>query len=566
MMLHGSPLISTLVVGLTAAFIGGIVASKLRLSPIVGYLLAGIIIGPFTPGFVANAEIAKELSEIGIVLLMFGVGLHFSLKDLLEVKGIAIPGAVGQILVATGLGAWVAVSWGWPLPSGLLFGLALSVASTVVLLRALEENNSLHSINGHIAVGWLIVEDLVMVLALVLLPTLALEASKPGPMAMEDLLLPLVIAIGKIIAFIVFMLVAGKRALPWLLDMVARTHSRELFTLAVFTVAVSVAFGAAYLFDISFALGAFFAGMMIKESSLSSEVAEKAMPFQDAFAVLFFVAVGMLFNPMILIEQPWHVLAVVLIIMVGKSIAAFAIVLAFKYPARTGMMVAACLAQIGEFSFILGTLGMQYKLLSDEAYSLILAGALVSITLNPLAFHAVRAVHVYSARHPRLSRWFNITDDGLTSLTGQEKQTLKDLIILVGFGRVGKHIQLDVESAHMDLVIIDLNRERVEVMREKGLHAIAGDATHIETLQEAAIDKAKAIIVAVPNPFEARRIVEAARELKPDIKVLVRAHSEEELAYFEGQKVDLAVMGVQEVAHRMVEYLHGNTSAKPHGA
>jgi CPA2 family monovalent cation:H+ antiporter-2 len=560
--LHGTPLISTLVIGLTAAFIGGLVASRMRLSPIVGYLLAGVLIGPFTPGFVANAGIARELSEIGIVLLMFGVGLHFSLKDLLDVKSIAIPGAIGQIVVATGLGAWVAHSWGWSLQSGMVFGLALSVASTVVLLRALEENNALHSFNGHIAVGWLIVEDLVMVLALVLLPVFVQEAAPGEETNIYTWLVPLSIAIGKICLFLVFMLVGGKHALPWLLHMVARTRSRELFTLAVFTVAVSVAFGVAYLFDISFALGAFFAGMMIKESALSNEVAEKALPLQDAFAVLFFVSVGMLLNPSILIEQPIKVLIVVMIILVGKSIASFLIVLAFRYPARTALMVSASLAQIGEFSFILGTLGMQYNLLSEDAYSLILAGALVSITLNPLAFHLVRGIYNMGAHYPWLARWLNVTDDNLGHLKEEEREQLKDLVILVGYGRVGKHIQVNVESAHMDLVVVDLNRERIEVLREKGVHAIAGDATHPETLQEAAIDKATAIIVAVPNPFEARRIVEAARMLRADIKILVRAHNDEELEYFNSQNVDMAVMGVQEVARRMVEYLHTNTSAR----
>ena len=560
---HSTPLISTLVMGLSVAFVGGMVASKIRLSPIVGYLLAGILIGPFTPGFVANGEIARELSEIGIVLLMFGVGLHFSLRDLLEVKRIAIPGAITQIMVATGLGAWVAHSWGWPLQSGILFGFSLSVASTVVLLRALEENNSLHSINGHIAVGWLIVEDLVMVLALVLIPALASGTNAPSELASNNSLLKaLAIATGKIALFLVVMLAAGKRILPWLLNTVAQTRSRELFTLAVFVVAVGIAFGSAYLFDISFAQGAFFAGMMIRESKLTQEVINNLLPFQDAFAVLFFVSVGMLFNPSIIIAQPWHVFMVVMIIMVGKSLAAFFITLLFGYPVRTAMMVSASLAQIGEFSFILGALGMAYGLLSETANNLILAGALISITLNPLAFYSVRSFQKWGARYSWFSRWFHLSDDHLSHLSKEEQEALKDLVILVGYGRVGKHIQQNVQSAYTNLVIIDLNRERVEAIREEGLHALAGDAAHFETLKDAAIEKASAIIVAIPNPYEARRIVEAARALKPGIKVLVRAHSDEELEYFASQKVDLAVMGVQEVARRMVEYLHNHTPIK----
>jgi CPA2 family monovalent cation:H+ antiporter-2 len=558
-LIHDTPLISTLVVGLCAAFVGGMIMSKLRLSPIVGYLLAGIIIGPFTPGFVGDAKVASELAEIGIVLLMFGVGLHFSLKDLMQVKNIALPGAVGQIAAATGLGAWVASSWGWPLESGLLFGLSLSVASTVVLLRALEERNALHSINGHIAVGWLIIEDIAIVLALVLIPALAPGL---GEAAEGGLLMSLGLTLVKIVLFVIFMLVVGKRALPWLLARVARTNSRELFTLSVFVVAVGVAFGAAHLFGISFALGAFFAGMMIKESDFSNEVAEKALPFQDAFAVLFFVSVGMLFNPDIIVEKPWHVLAVISIILVGKSIAAFLIVLLFRYPANTALKISASLAQIGEFSFILGTLGLSYGLLSEDAYSLILAGALISISLNPWAFHLVDAIYAWGSRYPKIARWLNVGGDGLTHLEGEEKHALKDLVILVGYGRVGQHLQQNIESAHMDLVVVDMNRERVEELRKRGIRAIVGDATFEEALQEAAIDKAEAIIVALPSAYEARRIVETARKLKPDIDILVRAHNDEELEYFAEQNVDLAVAGAQEVAHRMLEYLQSKISAK----
>lgn len=555
-LMEDTPLISTLVMGLSAAFVGGMVTSRLRLSPIVGYLLAGIIIGPYTPGFVGDSGLATQLAEIGIVLLMFGVGLHFSLKDLVAVKKIALPGALVQIATATALGAWIAHYWGWSLPSGLLFGLALSVASTVVLLRALEQRNALHSIDGHIAVGWLIVEDLAIVLALVLIPALA-----PGiggtATAGEDagIWLPLSVALAKIGLFIAVMLVVGKRVLPWILVTVAGTKSRELFTLSVFVVAVGVAFGAAHMFDISFALGAFFAGMMIKESDLATEVTEKALPFQDAFAVLFFVSVGMLFNPMILVEQPWHVLTTVLIIIVGKSIAAFAIVLLFRYPAKTAFTISASLAQIGEFSFILGTLGLIYGLLSEEANSLILAGALVSITLNPLLFKATDALSVYSARHPRFGRWMEKHTGDLCQLPKKEKRALGNLVVLIGYGRVGRHLSKKMQAAGMDFVIVDQNHEVVQAIRESGLHAIVGDASHVETLKEAAIKKASAVVVAVPNPYEVRNIVEAIHEVRPDISILVRAHNDEELEYFNAQNVGLAVSGVQEVARRMIEHL-----------
>ncbi|MES2985198.1 MAG: YbaL family putative K(+) efflux transporter [Pseudomonadota bacterium] len=561
-LIEETPLISTLVMGLSAAFVGGMIASKLRLSPIVGYLVAGILIGPFTPGFVGDAHLATQLAEIGIVLLMFGVGLHFSLKDLMAVKKIALPGAIVQIATATLLGTGIAHYWGWSLASGLLFGLALSVASTVVLLRALEERNALNSINGHIAVGWLIVEDLAIVLALVLIPALAPGLGDTAEAADTGILLPLAIALGKIGLFVAVMLIAGKRVLPWILATVANTKSRELFTLSVFVVAVGVAFGAANLFDISFALGAFFAGMMIKESDLANEVTEKALPFQDAFAVLFFVSVGMLFDPAILIEQPGHVLVTVLIIMLGKYIAAFIIVMLFRYPAKTAFTISASLAQIGEFSFILGTLGLAYGLLSKEANSLILAGAMVSITLNPLLFKLADALCAYGARNPRFGRWMEADKSALCQLSGGEDTPLKNLVILVGYGRVGRHLRAKMEAAEMDFVVVDQNHELVKAIRQSGKHAIVGDATHRETLRDAAIERARAIVVAVPNAYEARRIVAIARELQPTIAVLARAHNDEELEYFKTQNIDLAVAGVQEVARRMMEHLESTAPMK----
>lgn len=556
---HDLPLVSTVAVGLSLAFVFGLIASKLRIPPIVAYLLAGIIIGPNTPGFVADTDLANELAEIGIVLLMFGVGLHFSLKDLMEVKRIAVPGAIVQMGAAIAMGVALTWYWGWTVPSGLMFGLALSVASTVVLLRAMEEHNMLQSMNGRIAIGWLIVEDLAMILALVLVPALAAPPAADGGEGLTPLM-QVLLAVGKVGIFVVFMIVGGKRILPWLLTLTAKTKSRELFTLAVFAVAVGIAFGASKLFGVSFALGAFFAGMMIKESDMNHEVADRALPFQDAFAVLFFVAVGMLFNPSILIEQPLNVLWVVAIIVIGKSLAAFMIVRLFGYPLKTGLLVSAGLAQIGEFSFILIGLGVMYNLIPEHGRDLVLAGALVSIALNPVVFWVVRQIYEYVGRSPGLHHLFDMRDDDLAHLEKEEEKALKELVIVVGWGKVGKHICENIESAHMDLVVVDGNRERVELLREKGYHAIAGDASYEETLIDAAIEKAVAIVVAVPDAFEGRRIVDTARRLKPNIHVIARAMNDEEYDYFTEQKVDFVTTGPREMGRAIIQYLENMRS------
>lgn len=556
---HDLPLVTTVATGLGLAFILGLIATKLRIPPIVGYLLAGVVIGPYTPGFDADIHMAEQLAEIGIVLLMFGVGLHFSLKDLMDVRKIALPGALVQIGVAMAMGVGLTSLWGWPLSSGLMFGLALSVASTVVLLRALEDHSLTQTNDGRIAIGWLIVEDLAMVLALVLIPALA---AKTG-VTLEDIAAQKPLwqvlggALGKVAVFVAIMIVIGKRFLPWLLNVVAQTRSRELFTLAVFGMALGVAFSAYKLFGVSFALGAFFAGMMIRESDLNHEVADRALPFQDAFAVLFFVSVGMLFDPSILIHNATGVFLVTGIIIIGKSLAALGIVLLFGYPLKTGLLVSAGLAQIGEFSFILITLGTAYGLLPEEGRNLILAGAMISIALNPLVFYGSRRLFEYVGRKPKLSRLFNVRDNDLAHLRPDEKQVLRDLVVLVGYGRVGRYVCENIQKAHIDLVVVDENRERVEALRENGFHAIAGDASYPEVLQEAALGKARALVIAVPDPFEARRILETARVLKPDIKILVRAHNDEELTYFMEQQVDLALTGPREIARHMVEYLNG---------
>ncbi|MEZ0223390.1 MAG: cation:proton antiporter [Alphaproteobacteria bacterium] len=561
--LHQLPLVSTIAISLSVAFVCGLIASKLKISPIVGYLLAGVIIGPYTPGFTGDMKIAEELSEIGIVLLMFGVGLHFSLSDFVEVRKIALTGALTRLAAGTAMGAGLACYWGWPWQSGMLFGLALSVASTVVLLRAFEQRNLLQSLNGRIAIGWLIVEDLAMIFMMVLIPALA-GASKMG--ASQPAYVQLLVSFGKLAVFVALMLVVGKRFLPWLLTMVTKTGSRELFTLAVVAMAMGVAFGAGLFFGVSFALGAFFAGMMIRESDLNHEVADRMLPFQDAFAVLFFVSVGMLFNPNILVEAPLKVLAVTGIIVFGKSLVGFLIVLLFGYSLQSALVISAGLAQIGEFSFILITLGASLGLMPPEGRDLVLAGAIISIALNPLAFYAAKLFYGL-AKNPRLVTLFNRREDSLGHLKVYEKKTLKDLVILVGLGRVGEHVSQSIHSLDIDLVVIDHNREKVESLRENGYHAIAGDATQKQILEEAAIAKARAIIVTVPDPFEARRIVEAARSLKPSVKVLVKAQNDEEMAYFTKHKVDLAVAAPREIGRRMIEYVEGlkkqETQKKP---
>ncbi|MCK1859672.1 cation:proton antiporter [Legionella pneumophila] len=439
---HSLPLITTIAMGFALALILGLISARLKIPPLVGYLLAGIVIGPFTPGLMADISIAHELAEIGVMLLMFGVGLHFSLSDLMRVRKIAIPGAIAQILSATILGGCVAILWDWNYGSALIFGLSLSVASTVVLLRALEERGALESINGHIAVGWLLVEDLVMVVVLVLLPPLAhWLGDNPLVETHQPLWLVFGSTLVKVSAFIAFMLLAGRRYFPKLLWLVARTGSRELFTLCVITAAISIAYVASKLFGVSFALGAFFAGMIMRESSFSHRAAEESLPLRDAFAVLFFVSVGMLFNPAVLIEQPLQILIVVGIILIGKSIAAFVLVLAFRYPLQSALIVSASLAQIGEFSFILAELGVRLKMLPEEGQSFILAGALISIAINPLVFQLINPVHAWIKSYPRLLSFFERSGDPLAELPMTTKEEyLSGQVVLIGYGRVGKRV------------------------------------------------------------------------------------------------------------------------------
>ena len=542
--MHELPLVSTIAIGLSAAFLGGLVATKLRLSPLVGYLLAGIIIGPHSPGFTADENIAEQLSEIGIVLLMFGVGLHFSVKDFMEVRKIAAVGAIIRICVVTTIGYFLSAHWGWSMGAGIIFGLCLSVASTVVLMRTLDENHLMQTITGKIAIGWLIVEDLAMILAMIMIPALAhagaVEAGEGRDMAMQ-----LLIAMGKVGLFAAIMFIAGRRVLPWLLTAVSRTGSRELFTLAAICAAMGIAFGAAVLFGVSLALGAFFAGMMIRESDLNHEVAARLLPLQDAFAVLFFVAVGMLFDPSILVDRPIDVMITVFVIIAVKAIITFGIVRSFGYPMRTTLKISVGLAQIGEFSFILIALGSALGLMPLEERNLILSGALFSIALNPILFNAVRR-WCDTHNDPTIS-----TRNNLSHLnTNVEK--LRNMILLIGFGRVGAHATSMLDPADVDLIILDSNREKVKHLRHNGFNAIAGDATSKETLLEAQIEKAQVVFITVPEPFEARSIVEQIRSLKPDIRIFVRSNNDEEKKFFESQNIELAVTGTEEIARRMV--------------
>jgi CPA2 family monovalent cation:H+ antiporter-2 len=546
---HSINLISTIAAAFGLALLFGVIAVRLKLPALVGYLIAGIAIGPATPGFVADMELSAQLAEIGVMLLMFGVGLHFSLDDLLAVRRIALPGAVVQIAAATLMGVGVSWLWGWGIVAGLVFGLALSVASTVVLLKALEAAGSLETPNGRIAVGWLVVEDLVMVLVLVLLPPLAkaFASGEADGASQVDLLQTLALTLGRIAVFVALMLVIGRRLFPWLLWQVARTGSRELFTLCVVAAAVGIAFGSASLFGVSFALGAFFAGMVLRESELSHRAADESLPLRDAFAVLFFVSVGMLFDPAMIIEEPLRVLVVVGIIVLGKSLAAFFIVVAFRYPINTALVVSASLAQIGEFSFILVALGVSLKVLSPEAQSLVLAGALISIALNPLVFRCIRPLEARILRMSGRARAMSHPDDPLAELPFDvDQRHLTGHVVLVGYGRVGRMIHERLRAAGCSVVVAERDRERVESLRHAEENAVLGDASDPVVLVQAHVARAAVLVIALPEPFNVRNMIEIARALNPGIRTVVRVPSEEDAQRLRGEHAD-AVFRPEEV-------------------
>lgn len=560
---HSTILIATIAVSLGLALIFGLIAQRLKLPVLVGYLIAGMIIGPFTPGFVADIELSNQLAEIGVILLMFGVGLHFSLNDLLAVRRIALPGAIAQIVVATAMGAAVAVTWGWSIGAGIVFGLALSVASTVVLLRALEQRGLLKSINGRIAVGWLIVEDLVVVLVLVLLPPFSAGfADGTEEVSSMQLLISLVITLAKVSVFIAFMLIVGKRLFPWLLWHVASAKSKELFTLCVIAVAVGIAYGAAALFDVSFALGAFFSGMVMRESSLSHRAAQESLPLRDAFSVLFFVSVGMLFDPNILIEEPLHVLIVVAIIIFGKSLVAFILVLAFRYPLNTALTVSVSLSQIGELSFILASLGLSLGLLPLEGYSLVLAGAFISITLNPLVFRSAEPIQNWIRARSRLARKLERSIDPLAELpTAVASDYVTNHVVIVGYGSVGKRIGEILAQNDIHFVVADHNREVVEQLRKQGIHAVAGDASDPAVLIQAHISRASVLIVTACDALRIRQMAEITQILNPQVEVLASTYDVEDAVRLQRENTGTVFLADQELANnisqRVLQKLEG---------
>lgn len=555
---HNLSLIVTLASGFSLSLLFGFIAEKLKVPALVGYLFAGVLIGPATPGFVADVGMASQLSEIGVILLMFGVGLHFSIDDLLSVKRLAVPCAVAQMGFATALGTGLAYWWGWNLGAALILGLSLSCASTVVLLKALEARGLTDTMNGRIAVGWLIVEDVATVFILVLLPAVAgILGGNVDPLRAES---SLAFTIGKtsleIFGFIAFMLIVARRALPWLLGHVARVGSHELFTLAVITAAISIAYGAAVLCGVSFALGAFFAGMVLRESEFSFRAAQESLPLRDAFSVLFFVSVGMLFDPSIFLDKPFHVLGVIAIIVIGKSFAAIAMVLAMRYPLHTALTVAASLAQIGEFSFILAGLGTSLGLLPPEAMSLILAGAVITIATNSLLFSAIDPIKIWAMSRSGLARKYNQRADPLAALpSNTEHKYLEGQVVLAGYGTVGKRVADDLTSNNIPFVVAEENREKVKALRKHGLPSVSGNAADPSVLIQAHITHAALLIIATPDPFDVRHIAEIARKLNPDIRVILRTRSDDDLIRLRKEVAGTVLCAKEELAKGMVDLI-----------
>ena len=555
---HEPVLISTIAVGLMAAFVGGFLAKRIGLPSIVGYIVAGVVLGPFTPGLSADIDIAIELADIGIILLMFGVGIHFSLRDLAAVRGIAIPGALIQIVIATILGLLLGVALGWGIGGGLVLGLSLSVASTVVLLRAITDRGELDTAQGRIAIGWLIVEDLVTIVILVLLPTIAplLGGTSSAPTDALGTLGSIALGLGKAALFVIVMVVAGTRLVPRLLTLVSNEGSKELFTLAVLAIAIGFAFVSSTVFGVSFALGAFLAGAVVGESDLSHQAAADALPLRDAFAVLFFVSVGMLLDPSALIEMPLAIAAVVVIVVLAKAIVKFAIIALFGYPARVALTVGVGLAQIGEFSFILGTVGLSLGLLPPEGFQLIVAGALLSIAINPFLFHLVDPLEARLRTNAAMSRLLEWRAGDLSHLEPTEDEApLRLHAILCGYGQVGRLIAGALDRRGFTYVVISQQRAEVEGLRARGIHALFGEASNIELLERAHVEHARLVIVASSDPQVSPLIVERAKSLNPNLDFVVRTQSDEETAQIRSisPKVQ-AVHAQRELAVQMARY------------
>lgn len=528
--MHDLPLITTIAAAFTAAWVLGLMTQRLRLSPIVGYLLAGVVIGPHTPGFVGDVAIAAQLAEVGVILLMFGVGLHFRLSDLLAVRNVAVPGAIGQSLVATLLGVALAAAYGWPAKSGLVLGVSMAVASTVVLMRVLMDNRMLDTPAGHVAVGWLIVEDVLTVIVLVLIPALgAGAAAEPAHAGSTppNLWLTILFALLKLGALVVLLLVGGARIIPWIMVRVARLRSRELFTLTVLVMAVAIAAGSQYLFGASMALGAFLAGMVVGQSPVSSQAAADALPLRNAFAVLFFTSVGMLFDPGFLVREPLLVLAGLGIVMVGKPLAAMAIVAVIGYPARTGLVVGLGLAQIGEFSFIVSELGRSHGLVTNAGHHLLVAVALVSITLNPILFRSIdrfeRVLKHWPALWTFLNRRTVRRERKLNEPAGAALEASHGPVaVVVGYGPVGQTVDRILRDAGGETVVVDLNMDTIQALKRENRSALYGDAFNIEVMHQA-LPRATHLIITLPHSTNRNPLIAAAKLINPEIKVFVRA-------------------------------------------
>lgn len=563
---HNISLITTIAAGFGAALVFGFIAERMKVPALVGYLLAGVLIGPATPGFVADVHLASQLSEIGIMLLMFGVGLHFSLKDLLTVRRIAVPGALAQMTVATLLGMFTAWCWGWSPGSALIFGLSLSCASTVVLLKSLENLGQLDTMNGRIAIGWLVVQDLSAVLVLVLLPPLVavLGGSKDHVADASALWMSIGQILLQVSAFIALMLVVGRRVLPWILWQVARTGSRELFTLSVVATAIGIAFGASSLFSVSFALGAFFAGTVMRESEFSHRAAQESLPLRDAFSVLFFVSVGMLFDPAILVDEPLRVLGVLAIIIFGNSLAALSLVIALRYPLNTALTVAASLGQIGEFSIILAGLGLSLGLLSTEGMNLVLAGVLISIALNSFLFTAIKPFRSWALKHSALARRLEQRQDPYAELPmSTERKYLEGQVVLVGYGRVGRRIARALDERGIPYVVAEQNREVVEDLRKSGKAAVSGNAAEAAVLIQAHIAKAAMLVVAMPDTLNVRQMADIARTLNPDIEIILRTHGEDESLLLRRDGIGTVFFGEEELARGMTSHILERFAPQP---
>lgn len=556
--MHNLDLILTLTGGLVAALVLGYLTQRLRLSPIVGYLLAGLVVGPNTPGFVANKHLADQLAEVGVILLMFGVGLQFHVKELLEVRRIAIPGALCQILVATVLGCFIGMGMGWGRPAGIVFGLAISVASTVVLLRVLSDNNDLHTPTGHIAVGWLVVEDLFTVLVLVLLPVIF----GSGQVSPANVPLALVLALAKLGVLVVFTLLAGGRLIPWVLSQVARTRSRELFTLTILVIALGIAVASAKLFGASMALGAFLAGMVVGRSDFSLRAASEALPMRDAFAVLFFVSVGMLFDPRRLVEAPGLVAATLATVLLGKPLAALALVWLLRCPLRTGLSVAVALAQIGEFSFILATVARDLGLLPDLAHNALVAASIVSISINPLLYRLIDGFEAKLKRWRMLNAAVNRKSSDAAHAAGDSYATTPRAIV-VGYGPVGRTVTRLLRESEIEPVVIELNLDTFRDLKAEGIMAVYGDASHRETLTHAGVERAVSLILSTAGMSGSQELIRSAKECNPKIRVFARSVHLREASALRHAGADAVFSGEGEVALSMTEFMLRQVGATP---